>query len=238
MYRHRSHSYKLPEHGSSKAVFHVTKHTGQMSVVLSYDQAPVKLVKPFTDMGIDMVEYGMQACQGAPRTTLYIGVRGYGHCASYEISVFLLASGAECTEPAHYIDFATSLQQESSGIQLRSLTAGVLQAGSCRAHEWAFLRLLVTPDQQTNNMVFELEDENKLRLDALAIYMYPTEVPESLESELQVSSTLSGIYSLSASMHDFGLFETEVQQWCGVRGSTGAVRGSWRVDLARRNSAH
>ena len=195
------HSYTVPSDGAAhNFTFHLIKHTGDLEIVTRHDVVPIKLIPPYTHAGDADYEIDTMVCNSLPGETIYLGMYGGAHLASYEIFASELALGATCEEPPH------AVSSNYTG-EVHELRDHVLTLGSCKAGGWWDGHVDVTQDNLKNNLLFEMEDLGHTgALDAVSVYMWADEIPLSRKSEFFTTRSYDAIYSLAVSMHEFEPF--------------------------------
>eukprot|EP00966_Prymnesium_polylepis_P055098 1273951-Prymnesium_polylepis.1 len=92
------HSYYVPEGVSGNVRFHMVKHSGDAIVTTRHAYVPVKVVPPFLQLSEYEVQKDLDSCSSPAGETVFLGMKGGKHCASYEISVSNMLPGAPCVE--------------------------------------------------------------------------------------------------------------------------------------------
>ena len=220
----------------SSFTFHLTKHTGDLEMVVRHGVVPVKLVPPFVHVATEVYEADVQVCAAKPGELVYLGMLGGASCASYEIVGSLIAPGASCAEPSSDTQLTYAGVAAAADGEIRS--GSTVERGSCQPRGWFDWHVEVTEQMvdAADNLVFEVEIEGAnsrgaLSNEAISLHLYAGTIPLERHTERVATVPDEAIYSIAIPATELVVGDYFLSVRCGAvarvfRGIMFEVRGN------------
>ena len=171
--------------------FYITKH----------DSVPLKLIPPYGH--VDTSEHhGIYAdiCNVNEGEKAYLGLKGGGECADYDVTVEWFEGPCEEME----FNAATLALAAETASDLIDLQPHHFEFGSCEPNAYVDYRIAISEEDSHHlNLEIQLEDLSKaFDTSALSMYLYHGSISEDRQTEHFTDFSKDGTYGLAVSMND------------------------------------
>eukprot|EP01044_Picomonas_judraskeda_P001184 COSAG03_NODE_65_length_15137_cov_3.350446_6_plen_879_part_00 len=201
------------------ARFTVLLHTGDAFYITKHDYVPLKLVPPYGHVD-SSAHHGVQTdvCNVAEGQKAYIGLKGAGECADYEVKVEWFEGSCEEME----FNDATLEAIVAVASDVVDLEPDHFELGSCEPNSYVDYRVTISEEDSHHlNLEIQLEDLSKtLDTSALGLYLYQGSIPEDRATEHFRDFTKDGMYALAVSVNDLQAGAYYIAARCGVHSTT------------------
>ena len=185
--------------------FYITKH----------DSVPLKLIPPYGH--VDPSEHhGVHAdiCNVNEGEKAYLGLKGAGECADYEVTVEWFEG--PCEEMA--FNAAALASTAEAGSDVVDLQPHHFELGSCDTDSYVHYRITISEEDSHHlNLEIQLEDLSKaFHTSALSMYLYHGSIPKDRQTEQFTDFTNDGTYALAVSVIDLksgGAYHVPISDW-------------------------
>jgi len=221
-------------HGS-KAVhlsIHIWRYSGSFYTRLAHGFAPIKLVPPFTFLGMDTDDITINICNVGLKyhgeaETVYLGLLGNLGCSLFDVVAHTYVGG-NCTEPRSFA--SEDATENAVELQLEHFTYSSCTPGGFTDHY-----ISISARHAHDNIIFEVETIGDASdPSALTVLLYEDSIPYDRESERRSEISSGGIFSVAVSsvdMHKGTYFLSVRCKASGISpsGGGGAERVRFRV---------
>jgi hypothetical protein len=187
--------------------FYITKH----------GSVPLKLIPPYGH--VDPSEHhGVYAdiCNVDEGEKVYLGLKGGGECADYEVTAEWFQG------PCEEMEFnAATLASANAASDVVDLQPHHFKLGSCELDSYVDYRITVTEEDSHHlNLEIQLEDlSDEFYTSALSMYLYRGSIPKDRQTEHFTDFTNDGTYGLAVSVNDLKSGGTSISIWMKQRSS-------------------